>query len=197
MAVALLTKDKIKFQYKFKARIKILAKINRIFIVVEVEVPEVVEPKIKTKINFRFGKLVVEREASEVLFHLIVILLFKRFRKTGSNDAELLKEIEKFNKNIIDETSRIFQNRAKSKDPKIFWQAVNSTLGKMKGGSIVIEHDGSMVEDHQTLSEMFGKFFLDKVKGYSHLESRLLVNPVPKRPIKFSPEEICNISVAA
>jgi exonuclease III len=47
--------------------------------------------------------------------------LFKKYRKTGSNDVELLKQIKKLNKDIRacvkDETSRTFQIKAKSKDP--------------------------------------------------------------------------------
>jgi hypothetical protein len=119
---------------------------------------------------------------------------FKKFRKGKNKDAELLKDIKKLNKDIRlcirDETARTFQNKAMSKDPKIFWQAVNTSLGKSKGGQISIEDNGKIIEDQFVLSEMFGSFFLDKVKKYSHLESRVINIPIPQKPIEFSTEEI-------
>ncbi len=45
---------------------------------------------------------------------------------------------------------RIFQNKAMSPDPKVFWQAVNSSLGKTKDNDIVIviEMNGVLVTDN-------------------------------------------------
>jgi exonuclease III len=77
--------------------------------------------------------------------------LFRRFRKTGSSDSELLNDIKKLNKDIKkcinNEKRRIFQNKAMSPDPKVFCQAVNSSLGKTKDNDIVIviEMNGVLV----------------------------------------------------
>jgi hypothetical protein len=98
--------------------------------------------------------------------------LFKRFRKGGSIDMTLLKEIKKLNakikKILRDEKVRAFQSRAKSPDPKVFWQAVNDSLGKRKMCTLSLEINGEHVTDPIILANTFASFFSEKVKSYSN-----------------------------
>ncbi len=50
-----------------------------------------------------------------------------------------------------------------------------------------------MIEDPYLLSDMFGNFFANKVKEYSHLPSNLIDNPQPTIPISFSKDEVLRV----
>lgn len=120
--------------------------------------------------------------------------LFKKFRKTGSTDEDLLAEIKTLNKDIRkcvhQESVRLFQSKAKSPDPKIFWQAVNASLGKIDRSQISLNIDGIAVSDFKKLADAFANFFSDKVKQYSLLPSEKISLPCPQKPLVFSSQEI-------
>ncbi len=119
---------------------------------------------------------------------------FKLFRKTGSVDCELLRSIKDMNKKIRKlvktESVRNFQNKAKSPDPKVFWQAVNQTLGKLKSTPIELENDGQRIADKGKLCQIFGNFFQDKVASLSTKPSMKIILAKPSRLINLSAEEI-------
>jgi len=120
--------------------------------------------------------------------------LFKKYRKTGSTDKDLLTKIKALNKDIkkcvFHESVRVFQSKAKSPDPKIFWQAVNSSLGKTDRSQISLKMAGSIITDCQVLADAFANFFSDKVKQYSHLPSEKISLPFPNKPLVFNSQEI-------
>ena len=123
--------------------------------------------------------------------------LFKKYKKYGN--AHYLKESEilskKVKKLIRKEANRIFQCKAKSPDPKIFWQAVNHSLGKHFQQVMEIQIDGSndLTSDPQMMADIFSRFFLGKVESLSTSSTISIINTKPTTPITFTMEELNQI----
>lgn len=120
--------------------------------------------------------------------------LFKRFRKEGSKNVTLLKEIKDLNKDIKKrvrlESVRLFQSKAKSPDPKVFWQVVNQSLGKLGAQDIELEINGIRTGDSGVLVNEFANFFHNKVVSLSIAPSPITPLLRPTRPLRFSTCEL-------
>ena len=88
-------------------------------------------------------------------------------------------------KSVRTEARRTFQCKAKSKDPKKFWQALSEKMGKVNEEIMFLEIDGDRVEDEAVLAEKFAEFFLFKVNSLSS-EPIYFQMPNPESRIQFS-----------
>jgi exonuclease III len=116
----------------------------------------------------------------------------KKYKKTG--DSDYLDKAKSFTytlkKAVKKESRRIFQCKARSTNPKHFWQALNEKLGKYKSSDIELEIDGIKISDKKELEGHFGRFFQSKV-------TKLSIDPVipislqkPLMPLTFEIDEL-------
>jgi hypothetical protein len=106
----------------------------------------------------------------------------------------LVKDLNKKIKICIKhESTRIFQAKAISPDPKIFWQAVNESLGKSKPCAIELKINNSLQTDPLLLAETFADFFLEKVKDLSVEPSYKIPLIAPICPIVFTFQEVSDV----
>lgn len=117
---------------------------------------------------------------------------FKLFKKFGlPTDLKKAEDLSKQLKiTIKKEARRIFQCKAKSSDPKKFWQAVGQSLGQHNKGLVEIEHNGNIITDPQTMSDHFSEFFRNKVQGLSKDPVSYIQLAKPANPISFSIDEL-------
>lgn len=118
---------------------------------------------------------------------------YRAFKKT--KDPEYLKSVNDLNKDIRlvlkQESCRIFQGKAKSKDPKTFWQAVNQSLGKTQSSIFDIENElGTCFSDPKDTANCFAEFFKNKVEKLSQDPVSFINLVAPTRPLKFSLQEL-------
>ncbi len=120
---------------------------------------------------------------------------FKKYKKL--KNPEDLKRAEELSKKlkitIKREATRIFQCKAKSYDPKVFWQAVNQSLGKHQSGLDEIDHNNEAVNDPARIAKIFSDFFLGKIKGLSQDLVNYITLEKPETPIKFSLDELSGV----
>jgi hypothetical protein len=144
-------------------------------------------------------KRVIRVKPSQIASQRVEKLKKKRDRKyrifKKTKDIEYLKAVHDLNKDIRkalrDESGRIFQAKAKSKDPKTFWQAVNLSLGKCQSQILEIEDDsGAILSNLEDLANCFAGFFRDKVKKLAHDEIKTIKLSTPENPVYFSLQEL-------
>lgn len=117
---------------------------------------------------------------------------YRAFKKTKNNDY--LVEVTTLNKEIKrtlrQETSKIFQDKAKSSDPKTFWQAVNQSLGKDTPRIFEIDSNGASLNNFEDIANCFADFFKDKVQKLSSAEVTEINLSTPTKPMRFSLQEL-------
>jgi hypothetical protein len=147
-------------------------------------------------------KRVIKVKTSQIVSQKVEKLKKKRdrmsrvFKKTKNTDY--FKSVNDFNKDIRkalkEESSRIFQDKAKSRDPKTFWQAINQSLGKCQSHVFQLENENKeAISDSKDLAHCFANFFRDKVQKLSSDKVNYIITTpptIPTIPLKFSLLEI-------
>jgi len=116
----------------------------------------------------------------------------KKFKKT--NNPDHLSKAKSFSKTlkkaVKKESRRIFQCKARSPNPKHFWQALNDKMGKYRDSVLEIEVDKKKISDPVQVANHFASFFLSKVVNLSiePVTSHSLARP--NIPIQFSLQEV-------
>jgi hypothetical protein len=150
-------------------------------------------------LNVLAPKRVIRVKPSQIVSHKVEKLKKKRDRKyrayKKTKDPEYLKSVNDLNKDIRialkKESSRIFQNKAKSKDPKTFWQAVNQSMGKGHSQIIeIVDEKGAQIKDSEDLANSFANFFKGKVEKLSTSNVNYIRLPLPTNPVMFSLQEL-------
>ena len=93
----------------------------------------------------------------------------KRYKQT--NNLELFKKAKSMSKTlkkvIKKESRRTIQLKAKSENPKVFWNLINRLLGKNGNEELALEENVNgkieLISDPITLSRLFSDFFKEKV----------------------------------
>jgi hypothetical protein len=114
----------------------------------------------------------------------------KKYRKNRNpKHLELAKSFTNtIKKTVKAEAKRVFQCKAKSKNPKHFWQALGDKLGKHHSPVLFLTIDNTRIDNQVDLANIFADFFLDKVKNLSNDSISL---QMPKTsPLQFSYEEV-------
>ncbi len=117
----------------------------------------------------------------------------KKFKKTGSQDH--LKKAKSFSntlkKVVKKETRRVFQCKARSSNPKHFWQALNEKMGKYKDATIeLLDDNGIKITDNLDVANLFADFFKKKVEDLSRDSVAAISLRRPIAPLEFSFSEL-------
>jgi len=75
-------------------------------------------------------------------------------------------------------------------NPKHFWQAVNSAIGKYKESILEIDIDGSLVSDTQLMANQFASSSLTKSKCFLLTQSMIFLFQLQHHHSTFSYEEV-------
>jgi hypothetical protein len=82
---------------------------------------------------------------------------------------ELAKSFSaKIKKTVKAESKRVFQCKAKSNNPKHFWEALSDKMGKHHEQILSLDINGIKIDNETELSNEFANFFLGKVKNLSN-----------------------------
>lgn len=110
-------------------------------------------------------------------------------RTNDTRHLDLAKSFtEKIKKTVKAESRRIFQCKAKSNNPKDFWDALGDKMGKHRENIVYLEIENRRVDDELELANRFADFFLHKVTKLSNDSITLPV--FNSSPIRFSYEEV-------
>ncbi len=116
----------------------------------------------------------------------------KKYKKTG--DPDFLEKAKSFTytlkKAVKKESKRIFQCKARSSNPKHFWQALNEKMGKYRDNEIELEINGEKVTDKKEIEGHFGRFFQGKVIGLSLDPVSEISLTKPLIPIIFNHDDL-------
>jgi len=93
--------------------------------------------------------------------------LLKKFKKTGnSKHLEKCKQLSKqLKKTIAKETRNTFQIKAKTPNPKCFWNAVNQLEGKNAKQELRLKINNSICEDDNIMANHVANYFDSKIKN--------------------------------
>lgn len=120
----------------------------------------------------------------------------RKFKKIRHPEhLELAKSFTNLIKKAIKkECRRNFQLKAKSPNPKHFWEAVNLARGKYHEKINEIEVKGVLTNNQLQISNSFANFFRDKVHNLSNGPIRRIELTSPSVPITFSETEVATAS---
>lgn len=141
---------------------------------------------------------VVKYKENEVISSKVAALqkrrdrFLKKYKKT--RNPEHLEKAKSFSctlkKAVKKEARRIFQCKARSPNPNHFWQVLNEKLGKYRDTEIELELDGVKVTDPVKIANLFGDFFVNKVKSLAVDKVAELNLSPPSRPLNISLSEV-------
>ena len=116
----------------------------------------------------------------------------KKFKKSGNPEhMDLAKSFTTtIKKAIKKESRRVFQCKAKSPNPKHFWEAVNEARGKFHEKIHEIEINGILSNDETIITNSFANFFREKVLSLSNGPIPMIKLPKPTSPVKFTIDDI-------
>jgi hypothetical protein len=114
----------------------------------------------------------------------------KKYKKSRNpKHLELAKSFTNtIKKTVKSEAKRVFQCKAKSNNPKHFWQALGDKLGKHHNPVLFLTVNDIRVDDENELANAFADFFLMKVKKLSN--DSVLLQKINSPPVVFSYDEV-------